>query len=141
MTLATVQTLAPGDELEPLVLPPITRATLALFAGASGDHNPIHIDIDFAQAAGMPDVFAHGMLSMGYLSRLLTERFPAGSLREFKVRFAALTLVHDVIVCRGRVRNVETIERARHVTLDLEATVPKRGITTLTGHAVLALPF
>ena len=45
---------------------------LALFAGASGDHNPIHIDIDFARKAGMPDVFAHGMLSMAWLGRLLT---------------------------------------------------------------------
>ena len=45
-----------GDALPPLALPPLTRTTLALFAGASGDHNPIHIDIDFARAAGMPDV-------------------------------------------------------------------------------------
>ncbi len=42
---------------------PVDRTTLALFAGASGDHNPIHIDIDFARRAGMPDVFAHGMLA------------------------------------------------------------------------------
>ena len=40
------------------------RATLALFAGASGDHNPIHIDLDVARSAGLDDVFAHGMLSM-----------------------------------------------------------------------------
>ena len=62
-----------GQELPPLKLPPITRTTLALFAGASGDHNPVHIDIDFARAAGMPDVFAHGMLSMAYLGRFLTQ--------------------------------------------------------------------
>ena len=56
-----------GDALPPLSLPPLTRTTLALYAGASGDHNPMHIDIDFARAAGMPDVFAHGMLSMAWL--------------------------------------------------------------------------
>ena len=60
------------DELPELNIPPITRTTLALFAGASGDHNPIHIDLDFARAAGQDDVFAHGMLTMAYIGRLLT---------------------------------------------------------------------
>ena len=59
----TFDTVQVGDALPPLQLPPVDRTTLALFAGASGDHNPIHIDIDFARRAGMPDVFAHGMLS------------------------------------------------------------------------------
>ena len=53
-----------GDQLPELELPPITREQLALFDGASGDHNPIHIDIDFARRAGMPDVFAHGHESL-----------------------------------------------------------------------------
>ena len=57
----------------PFETEPISRLTLALFAGASGDHNPIHVDLDFARAAGMDDVFAHGMLSMAYLGRMLTE--------------------------------------------------------------------
>ena len=52
-----------GTEIPELGLPPISRYTLALYAGASGDHNPIHIDSDFAREASMPDVFAHGMLS------------------------------------------------------------------------------
>jgi acyl dehydratase len=57
-------------------LPPVSRLGLALYCGASGDHNPIHVDIDFAKAAGMPDVFAHGMLSMAWLGRLLTNWVP-----------------------------------------------------------------
>jgi acyl dehydratase len=50
-------------ETRVLDAPQITRATLALYAGASGDHNPVHIDIDAAHAVGIDDVFAHGMLS------------------------------------------------------------------------------
>ena len=68
--------LAVGDTLPELTMPPINRTTLALFAGASGDHNPVHIDMDFGEAAGMPDVFAHGMLVMAYLGRTLTNWMP-----------------------------------------------------------------
>ena len=63
----------PGTELPALAVEPISRTTLALFAGASGDGNPIHIDLDVARSAGLDDVFAHGMLSMAYLGRLLTD--------------------------------------------------------------------
>ena len=49
--------------------------------------------IDGAKAAGMPDVFAHGMLSMAYLGRFLTRWAPQMQLRQFAVRFAAITPV------------------------------------------------
>ena len=71
-----------GTEIPALELAPISRYTLALYAGASGDHNPIHIDSDFAKSAGMPDVFAHGMLSMAYLGRMLTNWQPQAKLRQ-----------------------------------------------------------
>ena len=61
-----------GDRLPEMVLPAVDRALLCRFAGASGDLNPIHIDIDFARRAGMPDVFAHGMLGMAWATRMLT---------------------------------------------------------------------
>ena len=57
MTSPTFDTVQVGDALPAVQLPAVNRTTLALFAGASGDHNPIHIDIDFARRAGMPDVF------------------------------------------------------------------------------------
>ncbi len=76
MSQLTFESVNVGDELPELTTRPISRTTLALFAGASGDHNPIHIDTDFARKAGMDDVFAHGMLSMAYLGRLLTGLVP-----------------------------------------------------------------
>lgn len=71
MTKPQFSTIEVGDILPALTFPPINRTTLFLFGGASGDYNPIHIDIDFARKSGMPDVFAHGMLGMAYLGRLL----------------------------------------------------------------------
>ncbi len=97
-----------GDAMPMLELPPISRTTLALFAGASGDHNPIHIDIDFARKAGMKDVFAHGMLSMAYLARALTQWVPQNRLLSYGVRFAAITHVGDRVQCNGKV--VEKLE-------------------------------
>jgi acyl dehydratase len=91
MTLPTFDTVQVGDELPALQLPPVNRTTLALFGGASGDHNPIHIDIDVARRAGMPDVFAQGMLGMAWLGRLLTSWAPQSRLRQFDARFQGIT--------------------------------------------------
>lgn len=99
--------LEPGHRLPDLVLPPITRLDLALYCGASGDHNPLHVDIDAARAAGMDDVIAHGMLSMAYLGRLLTQHFHPMALTALSVRFVAMTRVGDVLTCRGEVSDVD----------------------------------
>ena len=129
----------PDDPIPTLETPPITRLTLALFAGASGDHNPIHVDLDFAREAGYDDVFAHGMLSMAYLGRMLTDWIPQQSLREFRVRFTAITHVHDRVICTGRI--VERFERGGEqlARLDIQAAT-QRGEVTLKGEAVVALP-
>jgi acyl dehydratase len=121
-----------GDSLPPLTVEPISRAALALFAGASGDHNPIHIDLDAAKAAGADDVFAHGMLSMAYLGRLLTDWVPQERLRSWHVRFAAITPVRARPTCTGRLLSVDD----GVATLELEVTLPD-GTVTLTGDAVV----
>lgn len=127
-----------GSEIPALELPPINRTTLALFAGASGDHNPIHIDIDFAKKAGMPDVFAHGMLSMAYLGRMLTAWQPQSQLRKFSNRFAAITHLQDVITCSGKV--VEIIEQGGEKLARCEIQAAKAsGEQTLIGEALVAL--
>lgn len=132
--MTTVDDLREGVELPPLRLPPITRTTLALFAGASGDHNPIHIDLDVARSAGLDDVFAHGMLSMAYLGRLLTGWVPQHRIRTYRVRFVAVTPVHAEPTCTGRVVSVAD----GRATVALAVTLAD-GTTTLTGEAVIDL--
>ena len=75
-TLLAFDAVNVGDALPAFDLPPVSRLGLALYCGASGDHNPIHVDIDFAKSAGMPAEFAHCMLSMAWLGRLLTNGDP-----------------------------------------------------------------
>lgn len=127
-----------GSELPPLKVDPISRLTLALFAGASGDHNPIHVDIDSTKSAGLKDVFAHGMLSMAYLGRLLTNWVPQQRIRSYRVRFVAITPVHGEPTCTGRVTRIDDVDGERHATVELAVRLPD-GTTTLTGDAVIAI--
>lgn len=135
----TYDSVSVGEELPPVVLPPVTRAMLALYADASSDHNPIHVDVDFARAAGMPDVVAHGMLSMAWLARLVTNWAPQQNLREFRVRFSAITHVGERIVCRGRVAEKVERDRERLVRIDV-TSANEAGEVKVSGDAYLALP-
>ncbi len=138
MSVPTFDQVKVGDELPALKLPRITRTTLALFAGASGDHNPVHIDLDFAKAAGMPDVFAHGMLSMAYLGRFLTNWAPQTQLRHYAVRFSAITPIGAKLTCGGKV--VEKLERNGEQVVKLEiGVVDDKGELKLSGDALVAL--
>ncbi|MGX1806207.1 MaoC/PaaZ C-terminal domain-containing protein [Nocardia sp. NPDC055321] len=136
--MTTTTKLGVGQTLPPLEIDPISRTTLALFAGASGDHNPIHLDIDVAASAGLDDVFAHGMLSMAYLGRLLTGYFAPESIRSYAVRFAAKTPVLGRPTATGTVTAVDTVDGETRATLDLAVTLAD-GTTTLIGTAVVAV--
>jgi len=127
-----------GSELPPLELASISRTTLSLFAGASGDHNPIHIDLDVARAAGMDDVFAHGMLSMAFLGRLVTAWVPQQRVRSLSCRFTAITPVLATPTCTGRVVAIDDRDGERCATVELAVTL-QDGTVTLRGQAVVAV--
>lgn len=127
-----------GTEIPSLTLPAISRTTLALYAGASGDHNPIHIDSDFAKKAGMPDVFAHGMLSMAYLGRMLTAWQPQSQLRRFSNKFATITQLADVITCSGQVVEIFTEGNETRARCTIQAHTAQ-GKQTLVGEAIIAI--
>jgi acyl dehydratase len=123
-----------GTELPPLEIASISRKTLALFAGASGDHQPVHIDLDAARARGLDDVFAHGMLSMAYLGRLLTNWAPQEKIRSYRVRFVSITPLHAGPRCTGRVTAIAD----GIATVEL-AVVLADGTTTVRGEATFEL--
>jgi acyl dehydratase len=133
------ETVQVGDLLPPLQLPPVDRTVLALFAGASGDHNPIHIDTDFARRAGLTDVFAQGMLGMAWVGRMLTGWAPQSQLRRFDVRFQGITHLGNAMHCTGRI--AEKLEHAgeRCVRVEFRST-NQFGQIKLTGDALVALP-
>jgi len=127
-----------GEQLPALAVPPVNRSMLALFAGASGDHNPIHIDMDVARRAGMPDVFAQGMLGMAWLARLLTGWVPQSRLRQFDVRFLGLTHLGNAMTCGGRV--VEKLNRGGERCVRIEIQCANQfGQIKIVGEALVAL--
>jgi len=134
------KTVRVGQALQPLTKPAITKDTLKRYAAASGDPNPMHLDDEFARNSGYKGVFAHGMLSMGYLGEFLVQAAGHPSaIRRFKTRFAKLTWPGDVITCKGTVTAIQDDGAARVVDCDIW-TENQEGEKKLVGTASLALP-
>jgi acyl dehydratase len=84
-----------GTELPPLTVN-LQRINLVMYAGASGDFNVIHWNQRVAQAVGLPDVIAHGMLTMASAGRVVTDWLgDPGAVVEYGVRFTRPVVVPD----------------------------------------------
>jgi len=92
-----------GDELPPLVKPPVDRSQIARFAGATGDYGPLHVDEPFARNAGFPSVLVPGMLTTGFLAELASDWLRGARIRRFSTRFVKIVWPGDVVTVRGRV--------------------------------------
>lgn len=136
---SSFNSIAVGDELVPLVFGPISRHTLALYCGGSGDHNPIHVDLDFARLAGHDDVFAHGMLSMAVLARLITAWVPQQNIRDYSVRFTSITPVNATVTCLGKIADLFEVDGVPHARLDVMTRIDD-GSVTLAGSTTVVVP-
>jgi acyl dehydratase len=121
----TFDAVAIGDTLPPRTFP-LTRLDLVRYAGASGDFNVIHWNQRVATSVGLPDVIAHGMLTMATAARLVTDwAGDPGAVVRYGVRFTKPVVVPDDD--RGAGLEVSGVvagkdEQARTVTVDLVAT-------------------
>ena len=95
-----------GEEIPRLLKEPVGKLQLLHYAGASGDDNLIHTDVETARSVGLRDVIAHGMLSMGFLGQLLTDYAGPGAVRRLTVRFARMVELGDALACRGVVQDL-----------------------------------
>ena len=137
MIVPKYESLNVGDEIPALKISPVTRHTLALYCGASGDHNPIHVDQDYAKSVGLDDVIAHGMLSAGYLARMLTDWVPQSAIRSINNRFTAMTHVGDSVTCKGKVAEKFENDNEKLVRIEMQAHTPEA--QTIIAEAVIAL--
>jgi acyl dehydratase len=90
-------------QLKPMQKEEITHTQLVKYAGASGDFNPIHTVVPFAEEAGLGGVIAHGMMIMGFIGQAIGQWFSIDDLSKFSVRFKAMTKPGEKITVRGTV--------------------------------------
>ncbi len=89
------ESVAVGAEL-PTVSYQVTRLSLVKYCGASGDFNVIHWNERIARSVGLPDVIAHGMITMAQAGRFVTDwAGPRATVAEFGVRFSSMVVVPD----------------------------------------------
>lgn len=89
------------DSLEEVTLAPVSRMDLIKYSGASGDFNPIHTIDEEASKAGLPGVIAHGMWTMGNLTKLFTAYYEEGLIQDYKIRFSGMVFLKDVLTLKA----------------------------------------
>jgi acyl dehydratase len=128
-----------GDELPPLVKPPVDRLQITRYLGASGDFNPLHCDEPYARAAGFPGVFAPAMIGMAFVSELVTDWVRGARLRRIQGRFVKIIWPGDVLTARGRVAE-RRFEDGGKYTADIEVWAEnQRGELVVRGMATVQL--
>ena len=123
--------VAPGDTA-PAVSHTLTRTDLVMYAGASGDFNPMHHDEIAAQGAGLPSVFGHGMFTAGLLATAVTNYVGVGNLASYRVRFTKQTWPGEVLTTSVVVREKRA---GNEVVLDCSVT-NEQGEAKIQGEAV-----
>jgi acyl dehydratase len=130
----TFDDVSVGDEA-PVLSHQLTRTDLVMYAGASGDFNPMHTDEVAAQGAGLPSVFGHGMFSMGLLGKALTDYVGVANLRRYQVRFTKQTWPGETLTSKIVVTAKHDEDGERLV--DLAVTLTNQdGEVKVTGEAV-----
>jgi acyl dehydratase len=128
-----------GDSKELVLVDDLTRTQIVMYAGASGDFNPLHSDEPFArEIAGYPGIFAHGMLTMGMTGRILTDWFGVERLTRFGARFVRQVWPGDTLTARATVDAIRREDGRPYADVSI-ATVNQEGTTVLTGSATARL--
>ena len=111
-----------GDELPPVVSPPIRRLEIAYMTVAMRDPNPVHLDDEVGRAAGLPSAIAHGTFPLACLGNVITRHAGIAALQQLEVEILGPTFPGDRLECRGVVGDVESTAHNDVVTVDLTAT-------------------
>lgn len=128
-----------GQAMPSLTKGPVAKLQLVMYAGASGDFNPLHTDDDFAKAVGMPGVIAHGMLIMGFVGQAITDWIPRRNLKKMGVRFAGMTFPGETITITGSVTDKRQENGSNLITCEVTAADQNGGVK-VSGSFVAALP-
>jgi acyl dehydratase len=117
----------------------LTRTDLVMYAGASGDFNPMHTDEVKAQASGLPSVFGHGMFSAGLLATAITDFVGVGNVRNYKVRFVKQTWPGETLISKTTITSKRSDGGRNVVELECELA-NENGEVKVAGEATAELP-
>ncbi|WP_150598589.1 MaoC/PaaZ C-terminal domain-containing protein [Pandoraea fibrosis] len=139
MNGAHLQRARVGDTFA-LAVPAITTTQLVRYAGASDDYNRIHYDQAYAQEAGLGGVIAHGMLTMAFMGRAVSDwAGPAAAILDLDARFNAPVRPGDVVMVVGTVAECSPAEDGRRrLRCEIVARVGEK--TVASGEAWVAAP-
>ena len=118
----------------------VQRLNLVMYAGASGDFNPIHWNETFAKAVGLPDVISHGMFTMAKIGQFVTDWCgDPGAVKRFKTRFTAPVVVSNDAGNRVNVSGkVAKKLDGNRVVLELSASVGDTNVGAAEAEVELA---
>ena len=128
-------------DLPPKSKGPLTVTDMVVFAGASGDFNPIHHDREQARGRGsLPDVILHGQCKVAFMAHVVTDWIGVeGRIKKLGAQYRGMDIVGDTVVSRGRVARKHTEAGENLVDLELWNENGRAG-TTVIGTAVVSLP-
>lgn len=129
-----ISTLSIGESLPSVELQPVSRIDLIKYAGASGDFNPIHTIDKEAEKSGLPGIIAHGMWTMGNMSRLFTPYLDDGFVQKFTTRFSGMVFLDDVVTLSATLK-----EKTENELLFIVQAVKQNGKTAAKGTVTFRL--
>ena len=128
-------TLKVGQTHEKVVIDDLTRTQIVMYAGASGDYNPVHSDEVYAtQVGGFKSVFGHGMLTMGATGSAITDLVGPENVRSFGGRFRSQVWPGDTLTARVTVDAVDERDGQKVAELSV-VTVNQVGDEVFSGRA------
>ncbi len=118
----------------------VTKDRVTAYAHASGDHNPIHLDEEFASTTRFGQRIAHGMLSLAFVWEMVSANYPATWHRgaTVKTRFTSPVVPGETVVVGGSVKRIRTIDGREFAECDVAVTRPD-GEKALSGTASVPL--
>lgn len=135
----SASSLRVGDTRTEIVVDDLTRTQLVMYAGASGDYNPLHTDDLFArEVAGYPGVFAHGMLTMGMAGRVITDWVGDGRITKYGVRFKSQVWPGDTLTTTVTVTAIDDVDGVPHAEFSVVAT-NQNAVDVISGYAAARL--
>ena len=133
------QIIKEGESL-PQLVKNVTQQQINLYAQASRDFNPIHIDEDFARKSPLGGTVAHGMLILAYISQMMTIAFEQDwiSRGKLNVRFKEPARPGDVVTASGNIRKVESADNETKVHCNVFC-YNQKGQVVISGEASVSL--